>query len=64
MAKTLVQVFHLLTQPLITIYLTKRIRAKKVFKDLAILGKSTMGYFHGFKLHIKINDRKDPQPHG
>jgi hypothetical protein len=35
----------------------KRIRRNKVFKDLAQTGKSTMGWFHGFKLHIVINDK-------
>ncbi len=29
----------------------KRIKAHKVFKELAALGKSTMGWFYGFKLH-------------
>ena len=35
----------------------KRIKRNKVFKDVATTGKSTMGWFHGFKLHIVINDR-------
>lgn len=35
----------------------KRIKRNKVFKDLANTGKSTMGWFHGFKLHIVINDK-------
>lgn len=35
----------------------KRIKRNKVFKDLAKTGKSTMGWFYGFKLHIIINDR-------
>lgn len=35
----------------------KRIRRNKVFKGLAQTGKSTMGWFHGFKLHIVINDK-------
>ena len=35
----------------------KRIKRNKVFKDLAATGKSTMGWFHGFKLHIVINDK-------
>ena len=33
----------------------KRIRNNKVFKGIATTGKSTMGWFHGFKLHIIIN---------
>ncbi len=35
----------------------KRIFNHKVFKGLAQRGKSTMGYFFGFKLHIIINDK-------
>lgn len=36
---------------------TKRIRSNKVFKGLAKLGKSTKGWFFGFKLHIIIDDK-------
>lgn len=35
----------------------KRIKRNKVFKDIANVGKSTMGWFYGFKLHIVINDK-------
>lgn len=35
----------------------KRIKNNKVFKDIAKVGKSTMGWFYGFKLHIIINDK-------
>jgi len=35
----------------------KRIKRNKVFKGIATTGKSTMGWFHGFKLHIIINDK-------
>ena len=35
----------------------KRISRNKVFQDVATTGKSTMGWFHGFKLHIVINDK-------
>lgn len=35
----------------------KRISRNKVFKGTATTGKSTMGWFHGFKLHIIINDK-------
>jgi Transposase DDE domain len=35
----------------------KRIFNHKVFKGIAERGKSTMGYFFGFKLHIIVNDR-------
>lgn len=35
----------------------KRIKRNKVFKGIAELGKSTIGWFYGFKLHIVINDK-------
>lgn len=35
----------------------KRIKRNKVFKDFAKVGKSTMGWFYGFKLHLIINDK-------
>ena len=35
----------------------KRIKLNKVFKDTATLGKSTMGFFYGFKLHLVINEK-------
>ena len=35
----------------------KRIKRNKVFKDVATVGKSTMGYFYGFKLHLIVNDK-------
>ncbi len=35
----------------------KRIKRNKVFKCLATTGKSTVGWFYGFKLHIIINDK-------
>lgn len=35
----------------------KRIFNHKVFNGIAQRGKSTMGYFFGFKLHIIINDK-------
>jgi Fe-S cluster assembly scaffold protein SufB len=34
----------------------KRIPSHKVFKDIAQRGKSTMGWFYGFKLHLIINE--------
>lgn len=34
----------------------KRIKRNKVFKTLAALGKNTMGWFFGFKLHLVINE--------
>ena len=35
----------------------KRIRTNRVFKGMAEIGKSTMGWFYGFKLHLVCNDR-------
>lgn len=35
----------------------KRIKRNKTFKDIATVGKSSMGWFFGFKLHIIINDK-------
>ena len=35
----------------------KRITQNKVFKDIANVGKSTMGWFYGFKLHLIVNDK-------
>ena len=35
----------------------KRIERNRVFKGLAKRGKSTMGWFFGFKLHVVINDK-------
>ena len=34
----------------------KRTNSHKVFKDLAKMGKSTMGWFYGFKLHLVVNE--------
>jgi len=35
----------------------KREKSHKVFKGLATKGKSTIGWFFGFKLHLVINDK-------
>jgi hypothetical protein len=35
----------------------KRIKRNKVFKGIAEVGKSTMGWFYGFKLHLIVNDK-------
>lgn len=35
----------------------KRNKRNKVFKGIATTGRSTMGWFHGFKLHLIINDK-------
>jgi len=42
---------------LIRVCNNKRIKRNKVFKGIASTGKSTMGYFHGFKLHLVVNDK-------
>jgi hypothetical protein len=34
----------------------KRIRRNRVFRGIAKLGKTTMGWFFGFKLHLVINE--------
>jgi hypothetical protein len=36
---------------------TRRIPRHRVFRDLAQRGKTSMGWFYGFKLHIVINHR-------
>jgi hypothetical protein len=41
----------------IRVYNNKRIKRNKVVKGIAEVGKSTMGWFYGFKLHIVINDQ-------
>ena len=35
----------------------KRIKTNKVFQGIATTGRSTMGWFHGFKLHLIVNDK-------
>jgi hypothetical protein len=35
----------------------KRIKRNKVFDGIAKTGKGTMGWFHGFKLHLVCNDK-------
>ena len=37
----------------------KRIKRNKVFNDIATVGKSTMGWFFGFKLHLIVNEKGD-----
>ena len=37
----------------------KRIKRHRVFKNLAQIGKTTMGWFFGFKRHLVINERGD-----
>jgi hypothetical protein len=35
----------------------KRIKRNRIFKAIATVGKSTMGWFYGFKLHLVVNDK-------
>lgn len=37
----------------------KRIKRNKVFKGIATVGKSTMGWFYGFKLHRIVNEKNE-----
>ena len=42
---------------MIPVYHNLRRYANKVFKGIATDGKGTMGWCHGFKLHLACNDR-------
>ncbi|KIC72093.1 Transposase IS4 family protein [Neochlamydia sp. TUME1] len=44
---------------LLTVCHTRRIHSHRVFKKIAIRGKTSTGYFYGFKLHLVINDRRE-----
>ncbi len=35
----------------------RRIRGHRVFKNVARRGKTSLGWFYGFKLHLVVNDR-------
>jgi len=35
----------------------RRIDRHRVFKEVARRGKTSMGWFYGFKLHLVVNDR-------
>jgi hypothetical protein len=37
----------------------KRIKRNKVFQNIATVGKSTMGFFFGFKQHLIVNEKGD-----
>jgi Transposase DDE domain len=41
----------------ITVCGNKRISRNQVFKEVAELGKSSMGWFFGVKLHVVVNDQ-------
>ncbi|WP_075883416.1 IS982 family transposase, partial [Candidatus Protochlamydia sp. W-9] len=43
--------------PSIDVCHNKRIKRNKVFKGLAKKGKTTSGWFFGFKLHLMVNER-------
>lgn len=40
----------------LTVCRNQRIHQHKVFDELAARGKTTMGWFYGFKLHVIVND--------
>ncbi len=35
----------------------KRVKRNRVFKDYAVVGRSTMGWYFGFKLRLIVNER-------
>jgi hypothetical protein len=37
----------------------RRLQSHKVFKQVARRGKTSVGWFYGFKLHLVVNDRGD-----
>ncbi|WP_368491297.1 transposase [Clostridium sp. BJN0013] len=37
----------------------RRIYLHKVFKEIAKLGRSSTGWFYGFKLHLVVNDVRE-----
>jgi len=48
---------HLIDSTPIAVCHNKRIRRHKVFTGLAQRGKSSLGWFYGFKLHLMVNDQ-------
>ena len=46
---------YIIDSSLLRVCNNKRIRRHKVFKGLAARGRTTMGWFFGFKLHLVIN---------
>ncbi len=48
--------FSFIDSTAITVCGNKRIRRHRVLKDSARRGKTTMGWFYGFKLHLIINE--------
>ena len=51
-----VQGYHFIDTTPLRVCRNKRIFNHKVFKGIAARGKSTIGYFYGFKLHLIINE--------
>ena len=49
--------FLISLQTLIRVCSNKRINRNKVFDGLAKVGKSTMGWFFGFKLHVILSEK-------
>ena len=45
------------TQPKLSVYHNLRISRHKVFKGIASRGKTSTGWFFGFKLHLVLNDQ-------
>jgi hypothetical protein len=50
---------HFLDSTVLTVCHIKRSSSHKVFKDKAKWGKTTVGWFFGFKLHLVINHRAE-----
>ena len=49
--------FYFIDSTKLAVCHNKRIPRHRVFKDIAKRGKTSMGWFYGFKLHIVINER-------
>ena len=52
---------HFIDATKIQVCHNKRITQHKVFKGLAAMSKTTMGWFYGFKLHLVINEKGEIQ---
>lgn len=37
----------------------RRIPRHQVFKEMAARGKTSVGWFYGFKLHVVVNDQRE-----
>lgn len=49
--------FYFIDSTKLAVCNNKRINRHRVFKSIASRGKTSMGWFYGFKLHIVINER-------